>query len=1387
MAVFLGMTITAFSQSKPTSFTNEILKQDRQILDLKIKSPAYEIVRHRGNIPGQQIICSGIQLPAQSGYPDIPVYSKRILVPKGADVSIRYEIIKQHTVSDIDLAPAPQIPFDTDTVMVYKRNNAVYQTNAFFPEEIARISQNQGMGGYDTRILNWAPFRFNPVTGELQVIDEIRIQINFAGGNGSYRSSKHSSAIWNNILASQVLNPENLVKSNKNANQRAEGYEYLLVIPNDTAFRVWADTLARFRNEQGIKTGIVTLDEIGGNTSSAIEAYLVNAVNNWEIPPAAVLFMADYGTSADNRIISPVYDNYCISDNLMADFDNDGLPEIATARMTARDAGQLAEMVRKAINYERNPVMDDSFYDKPVTALGWQTERWFQICSEAISGYFSNSGKNPVRINDVYEGNPNNDPWSTSSNTWTILNTFGPAGLGYIPSQPSELGGWYGGTADKVNEALNEGTFMLVHRDHGGVDGWGEPNYDQTDIRRGLNGNEKLPFIFSINCLTGKFNVGGDCFAETFHRDPARALGIIAATEVSYSFVNDTYMWGMMDYMFPDFLPETGENGAPNLYPAFANVSGKYFLEASSWPWNENNKEVTYMLFHHHGDAFQQLFSEVPAQITSTAPERITDTATRIQITAPEGCRIGISHNGNYIAHHISTGGDQWVVIPQQEEGTVLTATISGPNYQRKQHSIQVVPNNGPFLVCKDFEWPNGQLEAGKSSLWTLKLENIGFAASSNITLNFSTDMPEVSLSYDPVEIQNLDQDAFIELENILEFTADCEITDGTSVPLTISISSDEHSREQQVQITVHAPSMQFEPFGVSELDGNTNNWLEPGESGMLSLLISNEGSAPLHSVAGTFSFIQNIPSLEITSIIEPSESVQAGTTDTIKVFFDVAPFVAEGTEFGLEVVISGDCAYEMRDTVAVQIGRKNSLIIDLDRNHNSGDSIIQSLTHLGYTAEIVREWPLDLSEYQSVFVCIGMFGSNDVLTLNEGAELAEYVENNGNLYLEGGDFWVFNPKTDVHPLFHIEGLEDGFDDLGEVAATYGAFTEGMDFNYTGDVRCVDRIKPIDGAKAVFYNPEWTYFTTVTYESDKYRTIGSVFEFGGLENAEEPSTRDELMRRYMTFFGILQRPDAPAMPAGDTDICAGQQSEYSIPEVNGATAYEWRIVPEDAATFEMNGNSVQASWNENFSGTASLFVYALKDGVAGAASELLEINVNPLPEAPMQPIGTDSLIWRNDVLQAKYFLPQANDLIWKIEPENAATYEMTGDSLLLTIADSYTGELFLSAAASNECGQSAFGESLKVTILSSLGVFAPEKTDWNIYPNPATKVVYLKSSNATNAVIKIYSMNGSLQAQFEMQAQQEIPLDVSNLNSGLYLLEIITDSGVLNKRLIINR
>ena len=280
-----------------------------------------------------------------------------------------------------------------------------------------------------------------------------------------------------------------------------------------------------------------------------------------------------------------------------------------------------------------------------------------------------------------------------------IVNYFGPNGLNYIPATPAHLNnfGW-GANATTINQAINAGAYMIMHRDHGYEYGWGEPDYGNTHLS-GLN-NDDLTHVFSINCLTGKFNISGECFTEAFHRHQKGALSVTAASETSYSFVNDVYVWGLMDNMWPDFMPAYGTTPpSRDILPAFGNTAGKYFLQQSNWPYNPEHKQITYYLFHHHGDAFSTVYTEMPQQLTVNHMPVLLSGLDVFEVTANPGALIGLTVNGELIGVGEGTGMPVSIPIPPQVPGNNLLVTITLQNYYRYEALLEIIPPDGPYVI----------------------------------------------------------------------------------------------------------------------------------------------------------------------------------------------------------------------------------------------------------------------------------------------------------------------------------------------------------------------------------------------------------------------------------------------------------------------------------------------------------------------------------------------------------------------------------------------------------------------------------------------------------------------------------------------------------------
>ncbi|MDP8267960.1 MAG: C25 family cysteine peptidase [Candidatus Tenebribacter davisii] len=816
------------------------------------------------------ILLPDVLLQNDEGAPNLAGGGRLIALPQGAYAKLNIISKRTEIFSNVEVAPAPRIPLDTDdTPLEFNRNKSIYSKNEFYPASPVTLGEKTQMRGVDVVMLGITPFQYNPVTKELLVYRDLQVEVEFMGGNGHFGADNLRSRWWDPILNDSILNHESLpVIDYTTRNRTRDGADYLIICPDDATFLAWADSIKVFRSMQGISTVIKTTAEVGGNNATAIEAYINDIMNpstGWDPAPSAVLLMGDYGTTG-NTVVSPIWDNYCASDNIYADVSGNSMPDVILARMTAQNETHLETMVTKFINYERNPPTNPDFYDHPITALGWQTDRWFQICSEAVGGYFLHEqGKNPVRINAVNSGTPGTT-WSTATNTSVVVNKFGPSDLGYIPATPVELGGWTGGTATMVNNAINDGAFLLQHRDHGGETGWGEPNYNSTSIN-GLT-NTDLTFIFSINCLTGKYNMSGECFAEKFHRYQyngvnSGALGIIAASEVSYSFVNDTYVWGMFDNMWPDFLPTYGTTpDSRDVLPAFGNAAGKYFLQQSAWPYNTWDKEVTYNLFHHHGDAFTTIYSEVPQDLTVSHNPVLLSGLPTFDVSADEGSFIALSVNGEVIGVAEGTGSPVSVVIEPQIPPTIVDLVITKQNHYRYHVTIPVIPPDGPYVVFDSYVIDdaagnnNGSLDYGETIDLDMIVNNVGSSQATNVDITITSADPYITIIDGTENFGNVDTGTLVTVEDAFQIEVTNDVPNGHVIDFTVT-SIGEETWLSYFSIDALAPNVEFLEFLVDDTaSGNGDYMWDPGETVDINVTLENNGASDAFDIYGILSSV---------------------------------------------------------------------------------------------------------------------------------------------------------------------------------------------------------------------------------------------------------------------------------------------------------------------------------------------------------------------------------------------------------------------------------------------------------------------------------------------------------------------------------------------------
>jgi hypothetical protein len=371
---------------------------------------------------------------------------------------------------------------------------------------------------------------------------------------------------------------------------------------------------------------------------------------------------------------------------------DDRLPDLHLGRMAVNALAEANHVVGKIIAYETNPPSDSGFYDRIAMAAQFQDdnldgkeELLFTQTTETIRDYWLTQGYTPERI---YEAAASVNPHWYNDGT-------------PIPTELRKPGfAWDGDTADIAN-AVNDGVFLLYHRDHGWHLGWVHPGFEVSDLSS-LNNGSKTPVVFSINCESGFFDTEtandpyktGPGFAEELLRygslGQEGAVGIFAATRVSWSWHNDTLIKGFVDSIWPEFLAY-GESSSS--YRMGDTLSyGKYYY-ASIYGVSDPYAISTLEIYHYHGVPTMEIWTAAPETLDVSHAATSTAGTTSFAVNVePDGALISIVQNGVILGTATSSGGSATVPLAPGFVVGAADVTVTKHNYRPYRSSVTVNP-----------------------------------------------------------------------------------------------------------------------------------------------------------------------------------------------------------------------------------------------------------------------------------------------------------------------------------------------------------------------------------------------------------------------------------------------------------------------------------------------------------------------------------------------------------------------------------------------------------------------------------------------------------------------------------------------------------------------
>lgn len=863
-----------------------------------------------GEAKGQEIVMKGSFGSYAEGLPNLPFENRYIAVPKGATVSIEVKEKGCRTLTGIDILPAAAVQGNAAVGKPrVQKDMGVYGKDANYPSENVAIAQTTQIRGLDVVMLSITPFRYNPVRKTLEVIYDMDIKVRFEGGNGQFGDTRYRSPDWDGILRDLVINSDMMPEAhyydllNEAIRSGEEGCEYLIVSPDDDDILAWADSLRRFRTKQGILTKVVSTTECGGNDPEHIKGYIQNAYDNWAIPPAALMIFNGYHDTIIGDQTYPLegisgfplifknyesgygysYDEEYMSDNLYADMNGDSIPDMSISRLSALKPSEYQTQLGKLFEYETNPPTDPHYYDHPVITSSHEYNKWFMITSQAVNGFFCNKlGRHPSNFYMLYEYSTQtvDSAWSTGYNTSAPVDYFGPDGQGYFPRYLNELNEWRHMNENQYFiDAMSEGSFLTLYRDHSSSDRWCSPYFYSQEIPN-LH-NENPTFLLSIGCNTAKYeqyHTGyyGKDLITAFCNDPVGALGGIGAVTVTRSHFNDILTWGIFDYFWPDFMPTLGSTTAPLFArPSFALVAGKLFLNQHAFMpgWWSGSITDTHNVFHYLGETYLNLHTEVPQQMTINA-EPYTNSQSDYTLTAEEGAVICLTRGDEILIVTQATGQPQHIALPHLPIGERLTLTVTKQNRIRFEKAVTVISNALPFVYVKNADIKdqdgNGQLDYGEYADIDITLNNhceIG-SASGEITLH--CDSPYVEIVQGISHYPQMAANANLIIGNAFRIRLSSSVPDQTKIQLKVRFNENENTHVDDIDITANAPIIIINPeFRPMTAEGEPSTHISTEGPSSVTFTVKNAGHSRIGLIQGNldvkapFVNVQNVPQQE--------------------------------------------------------------------------------------------------------------------------------------------------------------------------------------------------------------------------------------------------------------------------------------------------------------------------------------------------------------------------------------------------------------------------------------------------------------------------------------------------------------------------------------------
>lgn len=1359
---FVALLMTGFIlQAQVIHISNgvnstEIIENDYSILTINNSLSSVRASKIKtNNNDFTQLEIEGYGYLTNIGQPKLPVLKKLIEIPIDADIEvvISFTRFKDISLSDFELdafiypAQPSLSKSDDPSVIPFHFDENYYNIDDFVGSDLVSVQPLGMMRGVNIARIEISPIQYNPVANLIRVYDQITVEFRFTNGSTAQTIRMKQDQMnpffagINKMLFNykEVETPENIFA--------APPITYIIV--SDPLFQEALQPLIDWKTRKGFRVvAAYTDDPAVGNDTTSIRSYLQNFYEN---PPEGFQpqsFVLIVGDIAQIPAFDGTSGNH-VTDLYYCEYTGDKFPEAYYGRFSANNLDQLLPQIEKTLEYEQYAFPDPSFLDEVVMIAG--QDSFHQLTW----------GNGQVNYGNEYYFNESSGLFSHS----------------YL--QPEPIGGNY---SQLIRQNVSNGVAFANYTAHCSASGWANPSFTINNIQA-LENQSKYPLMIGNCCSSVEFQINS--FGEEIMRASGKgAIGYIGGSNSTYW--DEDFWWGVGFKAItanPSFDPQSlGAfdrmiHSQPEITINDWHITQGQLSTAGNLAVTQSGSPLTnyyWEIYHLMGDPSLMSYFSRPPDAVASYPALIPLGAASFTMNTNPYAYVSISKDGvlygagfanedgvaeiNFF-ELITTPGEAEIIITGQQLkpffGAVIVASPEGAYVLLKEVAVkdQTSGNN------------NGKMDYAETFGLNLNVQNYGQEPGEDITLILSSSDELVTIVNGIADIDLIQPNEILLLSEVFEITVSETIPNGHDVQFLLEATNGEDTWNSTFTLKGHAPVLEFAGFTISDEEGNNNGKFDPGETVQITVYSKNTGSS---RVFGTLGELATNDSFVSILSIEPQYFGDAEPGEIISAtFFGVA---SEETPSGhlanFDISMTAELGIKGSGQFSVILGPIPVLIVDLDGNHNSAIHISESVSQLGIMNELMNAFPADLNLYSSIFVSLGVYNTNHILSVAEGQMLADYLNAGGRLYLEGGDTWYYDPETAVHGMFGINSVSDGAGDLDTIAGIEGTFTAGMKMNYSGDNNWIDQLEVVNGAQSILKNRNPEYITAIAKIGNGYKTIGASFEFGGLTYETD---RLALMTHYLEFFGITI-PESLVCSAYvlDNDICQGDTTRLMLDISGGSGNFRFTWMPE----IGLSNPSIQNP--ECFPTFTTIYTVEVNDLLtATVLTYQVSIAVREKPQTP-EIIQTGQTLVSSIQFGNQWYNDDG-----LLEGATGQVYSPLKTSNYYTFVTNAEGCL-------SEKSNIIYYQSTFIDDLISQGSF-------RIYPNPSDGKVNVDfiADGSGNLTVHIYNafgqpLNELVSQNIKRIGYNTITFDMSSIPGGVYYFKIIDGTRLVTKKLILS-